>query len=57
MMVKKERFSKDEYYLNIALATLIRSTCKRRKFGAVIIKNDSQISSGYNLAIDKICAF
>ena len=42
------RKSKDEYYLNIALAVLERSTCLRRKYGAVIVKDDEIISTGYN---------
>lgn len=42
------RLSKDEYYLQIAHATSRRSTCLRRKFGAIIVKNDVIVSSGYN---------
>lgn len=42
------RKSKDEYYLNIAEAVLARSTCLRRKYGAVIVKDDEIISTGYN---------
>jgi len=42
------RVSKDNYYLDIAEATLERSTCLRRKFGCVIVKNDEIISTGYN---------
>lgn len=44
----KERISKDEYYLSIAAAVSQRSTCLRRQYGAVIIKNDEIISTGYN---------
>lgn len=44
----QNRLSKDEYYLNIALETSKRSTCKRRHFGAILIKDDSVISAGYN---------
>jgi len=43
-----ERLPKDEYYLNIALAASKRSTCNRRHFGAIIVKDDSIISAGYN---------
>ena len=43
-----KRKSKDEYYLNIAEAVLERSTCLRRKYGAVIVKDDEIISTGYN---------
>ena len=42
------RPSKDEYYLSIAEAVLTRSTCLRRKYGAVIVKDDEIISTGYN---------
>lgn len=43
-----QRISKDEYYLSIAAAVAKRSTCLRRQYGAVIIKNDEIISTGYN---------
>lgn len=42
------RPSKDEYYLNIAEAVLARSTCLRRKYGAVIVRDDEIIATGYN---------
>lgn len=42
------RISKDEYYLGIALAVAKRSTCLRRQYGVVIVKNDEIISTGYN---------
>ena len=42
------RVDKDNYYLDIAEAALERSTCIRRKWGAVIVKNDEIISTGYN---------
>lgn len=44
----QERPSKEEYYFNIALAVAMRSTCLRRKYGAVIVKDDRIISTGYN---------
>ena len=43
-----ERIEKINYYLDIAEAVLERSTCIRRNFGAVIVKNDEIISTGYN---------
>ena len=43
-----KRESKDSYYLNIAEAVLSRSTCLRRKYGAVIVRDDEIISTGYN---------
>ena len=36
------------YYLNIAKEVSTRATCLRRKYGAVLIKNDVIISTGYN---------
>jgi dCMP deaminase len=41
------RPSKNEYYLNIASQVAERGTCLRRKFGAVIVKDDQIISTGY----------
>lgn len=38
----------EEYYLGIAAAVSKRSTCKRRQYGAVIVKNDEIIATGYN---------
>lgn len=42
------RRDKENYYLDIAETVMERSTCLRRQFGAVIVKNDQIISSGYN---------
>lgn len=43
-----ERVSKENYYLDIAATVAERSTCLRRKFGAIIVKNDVIVSTGYN---------
>lgn len=43
-----ERISKELYYLGIAEAVCQRSTCLRRKYGAIIVKNDQIIATGYN---------
>ena len=43
-----ERPSKVKYYLDIAAAVAARSTCIRRQYGAVIVKNDIIVSTGYN---------
>lgn len=43
-----DRVSKENYYLDIAETVSERSTCLRRRFGAIIVKNDSIISTGYN---------
>ena len=42
------RTSKQNYYLDIADSVLERSTCLRRKYGALIVRNDEIISTGYN---------
>lgn len=42
-----ERISKENYYLDIAHTVATRGTCIRRKYGAIIVKNDSIISTGY----------
>ena len=42
-----ERIDKINYYLDIAKAVSMRGTCLRRKFGAVIVKNDRIVSTGY----------
>lgn len=41
------RISKENYYLDIAQTVAERGTCLRRKFGAIIVKNDSIVSTGY----------
>lgn len=43
-----ERVSKHNYYLDIAQTVSERATCLRRRFGAIIVKNDVIISTGYN---------
>ena len=43
-----ERVSKENYYLDIAETVTERSTCMRRCYGAIIVKNDEIISTGYN---------
>ncbi len=50
-MVKPEegkRISKYDTYLNCAEVFAYRSTCIKRKYGAVIVKDDVVISTGYN---------
>ena len=42
------RICKTEYYLGIAKAVSMRSTCLRRQYGAVIVKDDEIIATGYN---------
>lgn len=43
-----KRVVKDEYYLDIALAVSKRSTCLRRHYGCVIVKDDIIVATGYN---------
>ncbi|MGM9639072.1 MAG: deoxycytidylate deaminase [Butyricicoccaceae bacterium] len=42
------RRDKHNYYLDIAQSVLERATCLRNNVGAVIVKNDEIISTGYN---------
>jgi dCMP deaminase len=42
-----ERIDKINYYLDIAETVVERGTCLRRNFGAIIVKNDEIISTGY----------
>ena len=44
----QQRVDKENYYLDIAEAVLKRSTCLRRRYGAIIVRNDEIISTGYN---------
>ena len=43
-----ERIDKTNYYLDIAQTVLERSTCRRRHYGAIIVRNDEIIATGYN---------
>ena len=43
-----DRVDKENYYLDIAQSVLERSTCLRRKYGAIIVRNDEIVSTGYN---------
>jgi dCMP deaminase len=43
----KKRVSKEKYYLGIAEEVASRSACFRRKIGALILRNDQIISTGY----------
>ena len=42
------RIDKENYYLDIAETVLERSTCLRRWYGAIIVKHDEIIATGYN---------
>ena len=41
------RIDKENYYLDIAETVLERGTCIRRNYGAIIVKNDQIVSTGY----------
>lgn len=43
-----KRVSKIDTYLNVAETFAYRSTCIKRKYGAVVVKNDVVVSTGYN---------
>lgn len=43
-----KRVSKIDYYLDIAETVAERSTCLKRRYGAIIVKNDVIIASGFN---------
>lgn len=42
------RPSWDEYFIEIAMVVSSRSTCLRRRYGAVIVKDNVIVSTGYN---------
>ena len=43
-----ERPTTDEYFMQMAKLAATRSTCLRRKVGAVIVKDNHVLSTGYN---------
>ncbi len=43
-----DRVSKQNYYLDIAQTVAERSTCLRKQYGAIIVKDDSIVATGYN---------
>jgi dCMP deaminase len=43
-----DRVSKENYYLDIAQTVAERCTCLRKRYGAIIVKNDVILSTGYN---------
>lgn len=42
------KLNKTEYYLEIAKVVAQKSTCLRRKYGAVIVKDNDIVATGYN---------
>ncbi len=47
-LTNTERPNWDEYYLMIAFFSSRRSSCLRHKIGAIIVKDNQIVSSGYN---------
>ena len=43
-----KRPSIDEYYIEMAKVVSTRSTCLKKKYGSVIVKNNRVLSTGYN---------
>lgn len=43
-----KRISKDNYFMKMADIASLRSTCIKRKVGAVLVKDDHILSTGYN---------
>ena len=48
VQIVDDRPSWDEYFMQMAQLTAQRSTCLRRKVGAVIVKDKHIIATGYN---------
>jgi dCMP deaminase len=51
---KNHRVDWDEYFMNIARVASSRSTCDRKFVGAVIVRDKTILSTGYNGSIRKI---
>jgi dCMP deaminase len=47
----RQRVPWDEYFMNIANVVASRSTCQRKYVGAVIVRNRTILSTGYNGSI------
>ncbi|NLW33593.1 MAG: hypothetical protein GXY77_19270, partial [Fibrobacter sp.] len=45
---KRTRVSWDEYFMQIAKQVASRSTCDRKHVGAVIVRDRTILSTGYN---------
>jgi dCMP deaminase len=51
MVDKPDRASWDDYFMSIAQVVATRSTCPRKYVGAVLVKNRTILSTGYNGSI------
>ena len=47
LIMNQKRPSKDEYYLDLAKSVCRRGTCLKVEIGAVIIRNDQVVATGY----------
>ena len=50
----QKRIGWDEYFMNIARVASSRSTCERKFVGAVIVRDKTILSTGYNGSIRKL---
>mgnify|MGYP001552092796 CR=1 FL=1 len=46
-----ERVSWDRYFMNLAVQAATRSTCPRKSVGAIIVRDKTVLSTGYNGSI------
>ena len=49
--MKSNRVSWEKYFINIAVEVSKRSTCDRKNVGAVLVKDEMILSTGYNVSI------
>jgi len=54
LKTKQTRPSWDNYFFNLAKLVATRSTCLRRQVGAVAVKDNQMLCSGYNGAPSKL---
>ena len=51
MRISENRLSWENYFMNIAKEVATRSTCDRKHVGAVIVRDKTILSTGYNGSI------
>jgi dCMP deaminase len=51
VVAQRKRASWDEYFMRIAIQAAARSTCERKFVGAVIVRDKTILSTGYNGSI------
>jgi len=52
--IKRKRVNWDKYFMNIAREVSSRSTCDRKFVGAVIVRDKTILSTGYNGSVRKL---